>query len=183
MVEQRKDGYNNMINKKQPITYANKNYKPDPQPNDSLKLIFIGKTTKYTHRTIPKTRAFIQKCIKEDRTPFLEELALELGVSGKTLYNWAYPKDGIANEFTEIYDLLQTVQKLDIKRKALVGKYESPIAKLILSAEHNVVERIKKEVTGNEGEAIQVESKLSPEARKEYSDQITKIFEKIYSTK
>jgi hypothetical protein len=57
----------------------------------------------------------------------------------------------------------------------------SPIARLLLSAEHNVVEKVKQEVTGEDGKPVEIEEKLSPEDRKFYSDQITKIFEKIYS--
>lgn len=147
-----------------------------------LKISMPGRPTKYTSRTIGKTRAFIKKCLDEGRTPFVEELALEFGVSDRTLYNWAHPADGIDNEFSEIYEILKTVQKLDIKKKSLLGKYESPIAKLILSAEHNVVERVKKEVTGEDGKAIQVESNMTIEERKQYSGALTKLFEKIYST-
>lgn len=146
-----------------------------------LKISMPKRATKFNSRTVGRTRAFIKRCIDEGKTPFVEELALELGVSDRTLYNWAHPKDGIENDFTETYEILKTVQKLDIKKKALLGKYESPIAKLILSAEHNVVERFKKEVTGEDGGAVKVETALSAAQRKEYADQITKLFEKINS--
>lgn len=144
-----------------------------------LKINMPNRTTKYTSRTIGRTRAFIKKCVDEGRTPFAEELALELGVSGRTINNWA--NDEHKQDFGEIYQILKTVQKLDIKKKALLGLYENPIAKLILSAEHNVVERQKKEVTGEDGGAIKVERAMTPEDREIYSDEITKLFEKINS--
>ena len=146
-----------------------------------LKISMPKRPTKYTERTPGKVREFIKKCIDEGRTPFAEELALELGVSSRTLRKWAYPADGTTNDFTEIYEILMTVQKLDIKKKALLGKYESPIAKLILSAEHDVVERFKKEVTGEDGGTIKVETALSPEQRKDLADEITKAVEKMNS--
>lgn len=146
-----------------------------------LQISLPKRPTKYTFRTPLKTREYIKRCIENGKTPFAEELALELGVSGRTLRNWAHPADGSTTGFTEIYEILMTVQKLDIKKKALLGKYESPIAKMILSAEHDVVERFKKEVTGEDGGAIKLESSISPEQRKEISDEITKIYEKVYS--
>jgi hypothetical protein len=146
-----------------------------------LKIEMPGRPTKFTSRTPGKCRAYIKKCIEEGRTPFAEEFALELGVSSRTLRNWAHPSDGSSTPFTEIYDILMTVQKLDIKKKGLLGKYETPIAKLLLSAEHDVVERIKKEVTGADGDALHVETALSPEDRKKLAEEITKAVENINS--
>lgn len=149
--------------------------------DEDLKIKMPGRPSKYTSRVIGKTRAFLKKCIDTNRTPFIEALALEFGVSDRTLYNWAHPKDGIDNEFTEIYEILKTIQKLDLKQKGLLGIYENPVVKMLLSAEHNVVERIKKEVSGEDGDSIKVEHQLSPEDRKTFSDEITQMFEKFYS--
>jgi MoxR-like ATPase len=137
--------------------------------------------SKYTKKVPSKTKTYLRECIKQGKTPFLEELALRFGVSDRTLYNWAYPKDGSENEFTKLYELLKTIQKLDIKKKALIGTYENPIAKIILSAEHNLVERVRKEVTGADGEPMRVESSLSPEQRKRWSEEVTKLVEKMQS--
>jgi len=145
-----------------------------------FKIVLAAKMTKYTKRTMKKTRAYIQDCLQKGKTPFIEELALKFGVSDRTVYNWAHGV-GKHEEFTELYEILKTVQKLDIKKRSLVGEYENPIAKLILSAEHNVVERYKKEVSGVDGEPIQVESNVTPEARKQYAEEITKIFENMNS--
>lgn len=146
-----------------------------------LKITMPGRPTKFSTRTVGKARAYVKKCIDEGRTPFAEEFALQLGVSGRTLRNWAHPADGSETKFGEIYDVMMTVQKLDIKKKALLGKYESPIAKLLLSAEHDVVERFKKEVTGKDGESIKVETAMTPAQRAEAAKAITKVFEDMNS--
>jgi len=154
---------------------------PKPIIDPDLKIQMPGRPTKFTSRTPGKAREYLKQCVEQSKTPFAEEFALQLGVSGRTLRNWAHPADGSTTDFTEIYDILMTVQKLDIKKKALLGKYESPIAKLLLSAEHDVVERFKKEVTGTDGDPIKVEQSLSAEQLKDYQKTITDIFEKIYS--
>lgn len=144
------------------------------------KLEYAGRTSTYSKRkTIEKMRKYIRKCIDKGVPPFLEEFALSLGVSYDTLRNWSL--DDTKPEFAEMYHILLTVQKLDLKRRSLSGEYMSPIARLLLSAEHNVVEKVKQEVTGEDGKPLEIEEKLSPEDRKFYSGQITKIFEKIYS--
>jgi hypothetical protein len=144
------------------------------------KIVMASRRVKYTDRgVIGKMRKYLNECIQKRKTPFVEDFALRLGVSYRTLLNWS--KDEDKPNFSEWYEILNTIQKYDLKKKSLSGEYVSRIANLLLSAEHNVVERVKKEVTGEGGSPIQVESTLSPEARKTYSDEITKIFEKIYS--
>lgn len=144
------------------------------------KFVFAGRPSTYSKRkTVERMRKYIRKCIDKRQTPFLEEFALSIGVSYDTIRRWSL--DDTKPEFAEMYQVLLTVQKVDLKKKSLTGEYVSPIAKLILSAEHNVVERVKQEVTGEDGKPLEIEEKLSPEDRKFYSDQITKIFNKIYS--
>jgi hypothetical protein len=117
----------------------------------------------------------LQFCVDNDETPFIEELALRLGVWDDTMRHWEEHEDKA--DFMAVMKRLRSVQKLDIKRKSLKGKYVSKIATLILAAEHNVVPVYRKEVSGIDGKPIEVEQKLSPEQEKFLSEGITKLFE------
>lgn len=134
-----------------------------------------GRPTKYSHKVVKFTREYLNSCAKNNLTPFGEELALKLNVSDSTLWNWRQTH----TEFDEIYELLLTFQKLDLKKKALSGQYVSKVACLLLSNDHNVTLKHKMELRANV-----VEEKvfsLNPSQRELYSKAITKIFEQIYS--
>lgn len=146
------------------------------------KIVLAKRRSKYTSRgVITKLKKYLRKCIEKQETPFVEHFALLLGVSDRTLYNWSIDKE--KPEFHEWYAILKTIQKLDLKRKALSGLAVSKIASLILSAEHNVVERVKREIANEDGKPFVIEQALSPEDRKRYSKKITELFNEIYSKK
>lgn len=132
-----------------------------------------GRPTKYGKGVITKAVKYLEKCSAEKKTPFLEEFALQLGISEKTLTNWSTTHE----DFTETYQMIKTVQKLDLKRRALANKIVPVIARLLLSAEHDVVERIKKEVSGVDGGAIQVEQTFSPEQEEKIRQGFLKVME------
>jgi len=137
-----------------------------------------GRPTKYTDRESPKQlREYLRECANAKKTPFIEEFALKIGVDERTAKAWV----GKHTKFENEYNKLLTMQKFDLKRRALSGEYVPKIAELLLSAEHDVVMRIKKEVGNLDGKPLQVEQTLSPSQIKEYSETITGIFEKIYS--
>lgn len=136
-----------------------------------------GQDVHYSDDIVDKLREYVDKCCAETKMPMVEEFALSLGVSSNTLYVWAkkYP------EFAEEKEIMMTVQKMDLKRNFLVGNYVTKAASIILSAEHDVIEKTRNEVGGLNGEPIRTETRLPPDQQKFYSEQITKLFEKIYS--
>jgi hypothetical protein len=89
------------------------------------------KTTSYEHRVRVKL-------------PTIEGFARFLNVSRKSLYNWA----------EEHEDFLHTLEKIEVEQKerlikyGLSGDYNPTIAKLILSANHNM--REKSDMTSND---------------------------------
>jgi hypothetical protein len=83
------------------------------------------------------------------------------------------------DEYEEVYQMLLTFQKLDLKKKALSGQYVSKIACLLLSNDHNVSLKQKMELDAKVTEEKAID--LTPNQRKLYSDAITKVFEQIYS--
>lgn len=135
----------------------------------------FGRPTKYSPSVVQTTRKYLNSCIENDECPFAEELAMKLGINDSTLWNWSKKFE----EFSEIYGMLFTLQKLVLKRKGLSGEYVSKAACLLLSADHNVSQKRKIELGAN----IQNEAPISltPEQRMQYSEAITRIFEHIYS--
>lgn len=69
--------------------------------------------------------------------PTIEGFAQHLGVSKKSLYNWA-EKD---IDFLHALEKIEDEQKKRLIAKGLSGEYNSTIAKLILSANHNMREK------------------------------------------
>ena len=124
--------------------------------------IIVKKNKPYGNgrKAVIAMRDYIYRCSNEKKTPYLEEIALLMGVSDVDLKEWAESDD----DFKRQYQNLLAMQKLDFKRKALTKKYDPKIVTMLLSAEHNVVEVIKKQVTGEGGGAIKVENSFSAEA-------------------
>lgn len=82
------------------------------------------KSTSYEHRIKVKL-------------PTIEGFAIFLGVSKKSLYNWAesYP------QFLHALEKIEVEQKNRLIEKGLSGDYNPTIAKLILSANHGMREK------------------------------------------
>lgn len=72
--------------------------------------------------------------------PTIEGLALYLGFNKTTMYEWAKTD----TEFSNSLGIIKDEQKKRLLSEGLAGNYNSTIAKLILSANHGMVE--KKEV-------------------------------------
>jgi hypothetical protein len=144
------------------------------KPTDKIQ-VKMGRPPKYNAAMVKTAEEYLQKCVDSDETPFIEELALQLGVWDDTMRTWEGEKG--KEDFAAVMARLRSIQKLDIKRKSLKGKYVSKIATLILSADHGVVPVYRQEMSGLGGKPIEVQTKLSPEQEKLLSDGITKVFE------
>lgn len=79
------------------------------------------------------------------RLPTVEGFALFLGVSKKSLLNWEKEHE----QFLHALDKIRTEQHNRLINSGLSGEYNSTIAKLILSSNHNY-----KEKTENQSEVI-----------------------------
>lgn len=130
-------------------------------------------------RAIKTMREYVTKCSIEEKTPYIEEAALLMGVSDVDLREWAEVDSKVGRDFRRWYQNLFAMQKFDLKRKALKGRYNSKVASLLLSAEHNVVERIKKEVSGPEGESLKVEHQFSPEQADKIREGVQSLVEEV----
>jgi len=70
--------------------------------------------------------------------PSKEDFANYIGVSRKTLYNWADENPA----FADALDKIEVEQKKRLINSGLSGTYNSTIAKLILSSNHGMSDRI-----------------------------------------
>ena len=90
--------------------------------------------------------------------PTVEGLAEFLGVARSTVFKWAEEYE----EFSDSLEKLNEIQKRKLIKGALGGHYNSTIAKLILSANHNMVEKKEMDVTSG-GKPIEGFNYVAPD--------------------
>jgi len=96
-----------------------------------------GRPTKYDALALKTAQSYVRKCQKDGCIPFVEELALEIGVNDDTLVEWV----GKHGEFSATVKRLKTLQKLHLKKGALERKLHPSIAMFLLKANHDVSEK------------------------------------------
>lgn len=128
-----------------------------------------GRPTEYSDKIIKKTEKYISECVDEyeefhrtrgdksdsyDRLvrvklPTIEGLSVYLKITRPTIYEWKakYP------EFSYTLDKLLAIQAERLQSGGLSGDYNPIIAKLILSANHNMKE--KTDLTSNDQAILQ----------------------------
>ena len=105
--------------------------------------------------TLKKVEEYIEECqddfsgdYKKVKLPTIAGLALKLGVTERTVHNWAEKHP----QFFQSLQRVNQLQKERLQSEGLAGNYNSTIAKLILSANHGL--REGKDVTSR-GEKIE----------------------------
>lgn len=114
--------------------------------------------TKYDPIFIDKVEEYLKDCSDRDyefhktrgdrsdsyeekvsaKIPTIEGFALYLNVTRKTLYNWQEEHEDFADEL----DRILIEQKLRLINRGLDGTYNATIAKLVLSSNHGMKERV-----------------------------------------
>jgi hypothetical protein len=92
----------------------------------------IGRPTDYTPDIKRKVEVYIQYHRTEgmtDKVPSIANMAIELGVSRDTLYEWAKKHE----EFSDILDEVLTLQEDKLLNYGLNSKWNPTITKLMLS--------------------------------------------------
>ena len=138
----------------------------------------VGRPTKYTSSMNSKVDKYLTGCVDkiEDyhktqglqsntfdrlvhvKLPSVEGLAEYLGVARSTIFKWAEEQP----EFSDSLEKLVEKQKKLLIENSLGGHYNPTIAKLILSANHDMVE--KKEVDHtSKGERIEGFNYINPD--------------------
>ncbi len=85
-----------------------------------------------------------------DVVPSIEGLAVHLGVTRKTIYNWA--EDQEKQDFLYIFEICQAKQGRELINKGLNGKFSAAVSKMMLS-KHGYVEKTESDLT-SKGESL-----------------------------
>lgn len=106
-----------------------------------------GRPTKLTPELIKEGWKYLDELDVSIHTllPTVEGLAIKLGISRDTIYEWEKEND----EFSDIVKKLKVEQGEKLIQNALAGRYNASIAKLILSGKHGYVEQTATDVTSN----------------------------------
>jgi hypothetical protein len=81
--------------------------------------------------------------------PTIEGLALKLGISRDSIYEWIKGEDALSKQFSDIFDDIKALQAEKLIQKSLSGHYNPTIAKMILSGKHGYVEKQATDLTTN----------------------------------
>jgi len=105
-----------------------------------------GRPSKYSDEILAKAEDYFLKCYGKidgrPRVPFIEELALELGVDEDTIVEWKNKRNNDGSlkypEFSATYSKIYTLQKLRLKQTGLTGKSQSFVI-FLLSSNHGML--------------------------------------------
>lgn len=96
----------------------------------------VGRPTEYTPEVLEKAQELLSEALaaRDDHEkvvtpPNMAQLAGRLGVSRKTIYNWANSHE----EFLHIVEQILAIQEDMLLDRGLVGQYNASIAKLMLT--------------------------------------------------
>jgi hypothetical protein len=111
-----------------------------------------GRPTKYDSKYIDAVDEYLKTCNDEYKTvtvgsevikrlevklPMIEDFALQNDIPISTLYDWEKENP----DFSVALDKIRSSQKRVLLNKGISGEYNSTIARLTLSANHNMKER------------------------------------------
>lgn len=89
-----------------------------------------GRPTDYDAATaIQGVSDYMQLCKEQTFLPTVAGLAVQMGVARSTVYLWAKEH----REFSDILELLLSQQESQLIQNSLVGMYNAPITKLLLT--------------------------------------------------
>ncbi len=91
-----------------------------------------GRPTKYSTKILTLVMRYTNMCIKKVEFPTIEQLASNLGVGTRTLYDWEkeYP------DFSQTLEYLRDSQRHLLITNSLNNKYNSRFATFLLKASH-----------------------------------------------
>jgi len=114
-----------------------------------------GRPSKYSAEICLKGRLYVSGGYEQcgDAVPQIAGLAMELGISRDTVYEWA--ADPEKSEFSDIVASCMSAQERTLVNGSLKGDLNPTISKLLL-CKHGHSERVQNELTGADGGAIEI---------------------------
>lgn len=111
-----------------------------------------GRPTDYSEDIIVKAHDYFVNYNKtyKDPIPSIEGLAICLGISRDTIYEWSSHED--KKEFTDIVNRLRTLKSRELQNGGVTKKFDGKITALLLGHEGY---RDKKDITTNDKELPQ----------------------------
>lgn len=106
----------------------------------------VGRPTLYTPEIIEQINEYLRTAIPENmQIPTVEGIALKLGISRDTLYEWAK----VHPEFSDTIETLKMKQKEALIQTGIFGGKEvnATIIALLLKVNHDMVEKSAVDVT------------------------------------
>lgn len=133
-----------------------------------------GRPTDYRPEMVQKTREYLgsfEQSAEYDKdakprevVPTIVGLAIRLGVSRKTLYEWLKEPEGEErvdkSEFRDIVEALLSEQEISLLNRALVGDFNPNMSKLMLS-KHGYAEKTETDFTSG-GEKVKTITYVTP---------------------
>lgn len=114
-----------------------------------------GRPTHYSDEIVRRAKEYLANYESEgDVVPSVAGLAVCLGRSRTLLHDWAADED--KTEFKDILEQIGAKQERVTLNKALVGDFNSNIAKLLLG-KHGYHDKVDSQLTGANGGAIQTQ--------------------------
>ncbi|MFA6039332.1 MAG: terminase small subunit [Candidatus Peribacteraceae bacterium] len=101
----------------------------------------VGRPTKYGSDIVASARRYVENCARTKEIPFIEELALQLGVDDDTIVEWAKKHD----EFSATIKQLRLLQRLYLQKDSLSRKIHPTSAIFLLKANHGFMEAEKRQ--------------------------------------
>ena len=105
-----------------------------------------GQPTKYTPQVIETINQYLKDAVPQNmKIPTVEGIALKLGISRDTLYEWAK----VHEEFSDTLGKLKMMQKEALIETGIFGGKEinATIIGLLLKVNHDMVETTKTDIT------------------------------------
>lgn len=118
-----------------------------------------GRPVEYTEDVPNKVIEYIAYCAENKELPLKAGLAVYIGVSKKTLLNWADKSEQLLHAL----ETMESLQENEVWQRALRGEYNSNIAKLLLY-NHGYSDKVTTDNT-NKNVDVPVDETLPPEQR------------------
>lgn len=122
----------------------------------------MARPTKLTKELIKTALDYVDDCKAfEDVVPTVAGMALAMGISKDTVYEWANAKneDGSLKnkEFSDAISDLKAKQEKELVANGLQSVFNPAITRLMLSSNHGYSEKTATELTGANGGPVQIQ--------------------------